>query len=220
MGNGKIELTYHGYSAVTIKTLNHTLIIDPSNLIGKETIEKIKSWNVKTIILYTHDHYDHYHEETLKTLYSQLQCPIIVDPSMTMKTSRIIPREKIHPATHETKMKIFEAWITGIKGKHVGPITLYQIQVDGIGIFHGGDSAHVNLTKHRADIAITPTGEPSPTANPIDAYKMVIDLKPKIAIAIHGSKTQHQQFKNLVEKDMPTTKIIIPTPGETITLTI
>lgn len=215
----EIKLLYLGYSAIILRTRNHTLIFDPTNLIGKREIEELKNAR-NLILLYTHDHYDHYDEKTLREIHNQTQCPIIIEPAMTTKTSMIIPKEKLYPAQPGKPIEIHGAKINGIKGLHRGPITLYHIQVDNIGIFHGGDSGYVKLEGYKTDIAITPTGDPSPTASPRDAYKMVIDLKPKIAIPIHGSTTQHNEFKKLVEKDIPEIKVEIIEKGKIYTLKI
>lgn len=210
---GEVKLTYLGFSGIILRTKNYTLLLDPSNLISTGTIRKLKTAK-NVITIYTHDHYDHYDETTLKEIYHQIQCPVIVEPAMMGKLSKIIPQEKLYSAQHGKPLNIQEAIITGVKGLHRGPITLYHIEVDGIRIFHGGDSAYVKLEGFKTDIAIIPTGDPSPTASPRDAYKMIIDLKPKIALAIHGSTTQHHEFKNLVEKNIPEVKVTPLSKGE------
>ena len=71
---------------------------------------------------------------------------------------------------------------------------LYQIKMGGITLFHGGDSGYVTLKDYPSDIAFVPIGRMSPTASPENAYKMVVDVKPEVAVAMHGSDKQKQQF--------------------------
>ena len=82
---------------------------------------------------------------------------------------------------------------------------LYQIKMDGITLFHGGDSGYVSLKDYPSQIAIVPVGRMSPTASPENAFKMVADIKPQVAIAMHGSDKQKQHFEQKVKEAMPQT---------------
>jgi len=55
-------------------------------------------------------------------------------------------------------------------------------------LFHGGDSGYVSLKEYPSQVAIVPVGRMSPTASPENAFKMVADLKPDVAISMHGSE--------------------------------
>lgn len=90
---------------------------------------------------------------------------------------------------------------TSVAGIHRGPIVLFLVEAGGISIFHGGDSAYVPLGGLRADLALVPTGSPSPTASPRDALRMISDLGPKVVAMFHGSASQHIEFLSLVEKN-------------------
>ncbi|RLG44117.1 MAG: hypothetical protein DRN92_08485, partial [Thermoproteota archaeon] len=61
-----------------------------------------------------------------------------------------------------------------------------------------------------ADIAILPTGRPSPTASPEAALKMALDLKPKVVIAVHGSDAQHKALQKLLSERLPDVKFLAP----------
>ncbi len=106
------------------------------------------------------------------------------------------------------------------KGKHIGPIYLYHIKIGDIRIFHGGDSSYVSLKKFPSDVAFVPTGEPSPTCSPKKAFKMARDMKPQVAVAIHGSPSQHMKFKKKMEADLAATSVIIPNYFEPVTITL
>ena len=90
--------------------------------------------------------------------------------------------------------------------------------MDDVSVFHGGDSGYVNLKDYPSQVAIVPVGRMSPTASPENAYKMVVDVKPDVAIAMHGSKKQKQQFEEKVKETMPQTAVYIMESFTTVTL--
>ncbi len=86
---------------------------------------------------------------------------------------------------------------------------LYQIKMDDVTVFHGGDSGYVTLKDYPSAVAIVPVGRMSPTASPENAYKMVADIKPDVAVTMHGSDKQKQQFEAKVKETMPQTVVYI-----------
>ncbi|MFC1802877.1 MBL fold metallo-hydrolase [Thermoproteota archaeon] len=80
----------------------------------------------------------------------------------------------------------------------------------GTSIFHGGDSGYVSVKYFPSDLVFVPTGVPSPTASPRDALRMTLELKPKVAVAIHGSSAQNREFEKSVQEKMPKVNVIIP----------
>jgi L-ascorbate metabolism protein UlaG (beta-lactamase superfamily) len=102
--------------------------------------------------------------------------------------------------------------VTAIEGIHRGPIMLFQMKMDDITVFHGGDSGYVNLSSYASQVAIVPVGRMSPTASPENAYKMVVDVKPAVAVTMHGSDKQKSQFEEKVKETMPQTAVYIMEP--------
>ena len=49
---------------------------------------------------------------------------------------------------------------------------------------------------------------------------VALDLKPSVAVAMHGNPAQLNKFKGLVEKDMPDTTVIIPEKFEVETVAL
>ncbi len=206
-------ILYLGYSGVIVKTKNHLIAFDPADLLDRKEIEYLSNLE---LLLYTHGHGDHYDTSTLRKIFEKASPHVIVEPSLFDDASRTVPKEKIFKAEYGKSIEIANFKVTGIKGIHRGPITLYLVKTDDLSIFHGGDSAYVPLTKHTSDIAFVPTGSPSPTASPEDAYKMVNDLKPKAALPFHGSESQHKTFIKLVKENLPEIKTIQLREGEII----
>jgi L-ascorbate metabolism protein UlaG (beta-lactamase superfamily) len=199
----ELETLYLGYSGVAVKVGGVGLLFDPSNMVDSKTMESLAKCK-PLIILYTHDHYDHYNAEALKTLTKKLDCKVIVEPAMTGKLKGIVEAGRLHSAEHGKTLEVEGVKVTGVRGKHVGPITLYLVEASGVRIFHGGDSGYVDLSKlSPVDLAIIPCGAPSPTASPRDAYRMALDLKPKHVMAVHGSEAEMEELKGLLAKELP-----------------
>jgi L-ascorbate metabolism protein UlaG (beta-lactamase superfamily) len=199
----ELETLYLGYSGVAVKVGGVGLLFDPANMVDSKTMEPLTKCK-PLIILYTHDHYDHYNAETLKTLAKKLDCKIIVEPAMTGKLKGIVEAGRLHSAEHGKTLEVEGVKVTGIRGRHVGPITLYLAEAAGVRIFHGGDSGYVDLAKlSPVDLAILPCGTPSPTASPRDAYRMALDLKPKHVMAVHGSNTEMEELGRLLTEGLP-----------------
>ena len=47
---------------------------------------------------------------------------------------------------------------------------------------------------------------------------MAFDLEPTVAVAVHGKVKQKEKMKQLVEKELPNTTVVIPEPYEPIKL--
>jgi len=71
-----------------------------------------------------------------------------------------------------------------------------------------------------AKLAFLPTGLPSPSCSPESALKFTLDLKPRVAVAMHGKLAQMNKFKTLVKKGLLDTTVIIPEKNKTETVLI
>jgi L-ascorbate metabolism protein UlaG (beta-lactamase superfamily) len=120
-----------------------------------------------------------------------------------------IPADKLTSAESGKTYTFGGITVAAIQGIHLGPIMLYHARMGDLAIFHGGDSAYVPLTEYPSDIAFLPTGRGSPTASPEKAFRMASDLKPQVAIAMHGSEKQKQQFQQKVKEGMHNTTVLI-----------
>lgn len=49
---------------------------------------------------------------------------------------------------------------------------------------------------------------------------MVADLKPQVAVAIHGSSHQNEQFKTIMQDGLADIALILPRRGEPLSLTL
>ena len=215
----ELKFIFFKESTVIIKVANKTMLIDPSSNIRKETIEKLQS-NGLDLLMFTHDHYDHYDYTAAMDIYNATGVHIVAESSVANSLKKIIPKEKLTVSSKKGHYVFDGIEVTAIKGKHIGPIYLYHIKIGDIRIFHGGDSSYVSLKKFPSDVAFVPTGEPSPTCSPKKAFKMARDLKPQVAVAIHGSPSQNEKFKKKIEADLAATSVVIPNYSEPVSITL
>lgn len=205
----EVAFQYLGYSGIIIRTPQGAIIIDPADKMKSDDIKAIASGTVN-LILFTHDHYDHFHHPSAVALFKATGATILAEANVVNRLKGDIPADKLVVALVDKPFQFGNITVKAIRGSHVGPIMLYHLSIGDLKIFHGADSDYVPLVGLSADLAFLPAGDPSPTASPQAALKMAADLKPKVVVAIHGSSRQYQELEKLIQDKMKTTKVIIP----------
>lgn len=205
LAENEVAILFLGYSGVIVRTFDEALAFDLADLIGFRDIQDIGKLDA---IFYTHSHYDHYHSRIAEHLLKRTGAPLVIDRSMYNDVLKFAPKEKIHIGEPGKQISIGHLLVSSVRGKHVGPITLYHVKLKRFSMFHGADSAYVPLKDLPVDVALLPTGEPSPTASPEDALEMVKDLKPRVVAVFHGSEYQHDKLRKSLMKDMPQVQFI------------
>lgn len=209
LGKNEVAFIYLGYSGVIVRASNRTIVIDPADLLRDEEKMALKSADV---LLFTHSHGDHYNYRNAVDIFRATGAPVLAEPLIANELKGNISSDKLTSATPGKAYTFAEIVVSAIEGVHFGPIILYQIKIGGLSIFHGGDSGYVPVKDHPADLAFLPTGSPSPTASPEDAFKFASELKPTVVVTIHGSAGESKEFESKVKKMMPETTVIIPEP--------
>jgi len=198
------------YSNIIVRVADKTVLFDPAKL-DEEELNILNKKGVD-LVVYTHGHYDHFSSSTALKLFKGSQPVIAVEPSLSPFLKGDIPEEKLISTASGKSFTTENITIDGLEGKHLGPIMLFRVTINDIKIFHGGDSAYVSLQTMASHLAFVPTGSPSPTCKPEYAFKMVSDVKPQIAVPMHGLDGQNDEFKKLMDSNMPETKVIITKP--------
>lgn len=195
-------------SNVIVRIADKTILFDPSCLC-KSVLEILNKEGIDLIIC-THSHWEHFSKQTVLELFKGSQPHIAIDPNMVLELKKDIPREKLITPAPGRIFNVENIVIDALEGMHIGSEMLFRITINGIKIFHGGDSAYVPLQTMVSNLAFVPTGNPSPTCNPEYAYQMIHDMKPQIAVPMNGNDIQHVTFMKLIEKNLPGVKVIIP----------
>jgi len=217
LSKNELSMFYLGVSGFIIRSLSHALLIDPAGMLKGDELSALKGIN---LVLFTHDHLDHFSSGKMRDIFKDTAAPILAEPKVARKLDGKIPAEKLVSAENGKNYTLGDVAVRAIQGIHRGPIMLYQIKMDDLTVFHGGDSGYVSLKDCPSNVAIVPVGGMSPTASPENAYKMVVDVKPDVAIAMHGSDKQKQQFAEKVKETMPQVPVHIlePFTAKTVSL--
>jgi L-ascorbate metabolism protein UlaG (beta-lactamase superfamily) len=202
----ELALYYLGVSGFIVKTANEAVIIDPAGLLKGDETKALKTVN---LMLFTHDHLDHFSSGKTQEIFEATNATVLAEAKVADKLKGKIPTEKLLKAESGKTYTIGNVKATAIHGIHRGPIMLFQLRMGGIAFFHGGDSGYVDLKEYPSQVAIVPVGRMSPTASPENAFKMVSDVKPEVAVTMHGYDKQKQQFEKKVKEAMPQTSVLI-----------
>lgn len=169
-----------------------------------------KEQNDASLILITHDHYDHYSEEDIKKVINENT--VIVAPK-TMKVG-INAKEVIYVEPN----KQYE--ILGIKIKTIPAYNInkhfhpkenqwvgYILEIEDENYYIAGDTDITPENKQvKCDIALVPVGG-TYTMTYEESAELVNTIKPRLAIPTHygcivGNKDDGIKFKELLNKDI------------------
>lgn len=218
LGESDLAFVYFGWAGILLRTKNKTIAFDITNYI-------LKNHDIKDIIsldlqFNSHTHYDHFELPSTQQMYQQTKAKIIAEPEVYAELEGNIPEKDLLIGKPDTPLQINDFTIHSVVGIHPRPITLFHVKWNELSIFHGGDSDYIPLKALPADVAFIPTGSPSPSCSPEKGLKMTLDLTPSIAVAMHGTKTQTQKYKKLVESELPDTKVLLPEKYSLTSLTL
>lgn len=215
----EVAFVFLGYSGVIVRTAKGTIIIDPASMLKGEDVKPLPASAVN-LILFTHSHGDHFSHSDALAIFKATGATILAESSVASHLKAEIPSDKLISVSPGKPFSAGEITVNAIRGTHVGPIILYHIIAGKMSIFHGGDSGYVPLKGYSVDLAFLPTGQPSPTASPDDAFRMAMDLKPKIIVTMHGSPGQNRELERIVKEKMSGATVIIPEPYKINKVTI
>jgi L-ascorbate metabolism protein UlaG (beta-lactamase superfamily) len=197
-----------GFSGILVRTGGQTILFDPAGLIKAEDLEQLKTHGLD-LMLFTHGHGDHLNLSAAKNIFQATSCFVAAEPSIAGKLQAEIPEDKLISAEAGGSFNAGDIKVDAVQGVHIGPIMLFRVTVKGNRIFHAGDSSYISLKDYSSDLAFLPTGNPSPTASPEKAFQMAMDLRPQIAVTMHGSGDQNSTFEQLMKDSLGGVEVII-----------
>lgn len=203
----QIAFMYLGYSGVVVRLAEAIVGMDVANLLM--TKELTHFGNVD-LLLFTHSHWDHYDPQTAARILKSSRAQVVAQQQVIDDLKKHVASDRLIAAKPETPLTVGQFEILAVDGVHPRPISIFQIKHGELSIFHGGDSGYVPVEKCTADLAFLPTGSPSPSCSPENALRFALDLSPKVIVTMHGRPNQMKKLKNLVERRMPSTSVIIP----------
>ncbi|MCJ7631482.1 MBL fold metallo-hydrolase [Candidatus Bathyarchaeota archaeon] len=210
LGKNEVAFMYLEYSGVIIKTSNCTIIIDPADLLKDDEINAIQKVD---LLLFTHSHGDHYSAPEALAIFKATGAPIIAEPLVAQDLTGQLPSDKLISAVPGKTYIFGDIKVNTIIGIHQCPINLYQIQTEDICIFHAGDSGYVPVKEYPVDLAFLPTGIERPfipSASPENAFKLALELRPRVIVTFHGSVSHSKELENKIKETMPKTTVILP----------
>ncbi|MHA2291963.1 MAG: MBL fold metallo-hydrolase [Candidatus Hodarchaeales archaeon] len=218
LDENEVTFTYFGWAGIILRTKSHAIALD----IGEKSLQKDQLSSIKNLDLqlYSHTHWDHYSLPVTKKIFETTKAPVIAEPQVATELKDNIPADKLRSLQSGDTLSLDGFEIKAIAGIHPRPITLFRVKWKECNLFHGADSGYIPLKNYLADLAFIPTGSPSPSCSPQNALKMVVDIKPQVVVAMHGTNAQMQKFKSLVNDKFPDTKIILPEMKKIIKFTL
>ncbi|MEM5853235.1 MAG: MBL fold metallo-hydrolase [Candidatus Aenigmatarchaeota archaeon] len=194
-----IKIEWLGHASFKI-TNNFKIYIDPFDLGEEEKAD---------IIFVTHEHYDHCSVKDIKKIVKEDTVLVITEDCIAklrdFKTFPVLPGKDYE--VKGVRFRTTPAYNLS-KAFHTKPSNWvgYIIEVDGVRIYHAGDTDFIPEMKQLkdVDIALVPIGG-TYTMSAEEAAKAVNTFKPKIAIPMHfgkivGSERDVEKFKELVKE--------------------
>lgn len=203
----EIAFMYLGYAGIILRVEDRAVAFDVADLLGDKEIDAFSKLD---LLVFTHSHRDHYNRARALKILETTDARVVAQAQVADDLKGNAPVERVTAADSSRTMRVGSFEIDAVEGIHPKPISVYRIKISMFNVFHGGDSGYSPVKDYPANLAFLPTGRPSPSCSPESALKFANDLKPAVAVAMHGSPAQLDRFKELVEQELSDTEVIIP----------
>jgi len=217
LAKNELTLFYLGTSGFIVRSASHVVLFDVAGFLKDDEVKALKGVD---LMLFTHDHMDHFNAGKTQEIFAATGAAVLAEGKVADKLKGKIPDAKLTKAESGKTYNFGTVTVAAVEGIHRGPIMLFQVKMDRVALFHGGDSGYVPLGEYASDIALLPTGRMSPTASPEKAYQMAVDLKPTWIVAMHGAGGQKQELEAKAKAGMPQTTVLIMEPYTSATMTV
>ncbi|MFW9844280.1 MAG: MBL fold metallo-hydrolase [Candidatus Thorarchaeota archaeon] len=215
------------HASFQIKTDTLNIYIDPST---KHTGLKKDDFEPADLILVTHPHGDHFDNDLLKKI-RKMGSPIVAPPSVKKEIKKGVVWE-LGPGQHmDITPSNVHVWTTpayNVKrfrpnGEPFHPKELgvgYIIRVEGVKIYHAGDTDLIPEMEHiqdaDVDVALLPIGD-TYTMDIPDATEAADLIKSRIIIPMHLKDSDPEVYKAEVESKTDS-KVVVLRAGDEYTV--
>ncbi|MEJ2704397.1 MAG: MBL fold metallo-hydrolase [Sedimentisphaerales bacterium] len=222
---GTLRIWWIGQEGFVFKSATQIIYIDPYLSTYAERITKgkpnehvrirpapIKPEDVThaDIVFCTHDHADHIDPESIPIIADRSSYARFVVPESARQTMRSfgIDNERIYGMKGDDELRLNDIQVYAIPAKHERfdldpqkgyPYLSYLIQIDGIAVFHAGDTISYDgqveyLKKHKIDVAFLPINGRDDFRHTLDfagnftceeAVRFALDIDAGLTIPMH-----------------------------------
>jgi len=211
LGNGVGEWSTYASSGILLKTHEKVVLIDPASIISGQDVQKLQRLD---ILLITHEHEDHFSKSATISIQSKTGTVVVTNLGVYTQLTGSVPSEKLVMMSSAENRSLSGIEIRAIASIHPGnePLT-YVLLIGAVSVFHGSDSGFnsaLNGYRGQARLALVPTGDPSPTASPDEALKMVKALGSSYVIPMHGTEAQNDMLGVLLAQQTTDVQYLRP----------
>ncbi|MFN3384396.1 MAG: MBL fold metallo-hydrolase [Archaeoglobaceae archaeon] len=191
----KVEITYLKHAGFKIKG-SRVLYIDPYEI--PEGLEKAD------LILVTHDHFDHLDVKAIKRLSKSDTTLVTPKGCFVEGYDSCSLDEREERVVKDVKIKTVPAYNVNKPFHKKGGVG-YIIEIDGVRIYHAGDTDRIPEMKNiEVDVALLPIGG-TYTMNLKEAVEAAWDIKAKVYIPMHfgaipNTEADPEEFRIRVPK--------------------
>ncbi|MHA1792367.1 MAG: MBL fold metallo-hydrolase [Promethearchaeota archaeon] len=170
-----------------------------------------------SIILISHEHFDHAEEDSIKRVINDETT--VICPKTCMKNLKKFKPVGMNPgetkSINDVRITAFPAYT--FPGKPFHPKEKkwlgYILEIEGKKLYHAGDCDIMeemkDLKKEKLDVAMIPVGDKGYTMDFNDAAKAATYIKPKILVPMHDWDQDLEPFKKQVEEENMDIKVEI-----------
>ena len=211
---GNVTINWLGHSGFMIEGEGKTIYIDPYVL-----PENVDFEDMADIILITHEHYDHCSPDAIRKLRKE-DTTTLIPENCSLKfrgdARRIMEGDVLTEglAIKDMDIEVVPAYNINKPSHPKGLGVGYIIKVEGIRIYHAGDSDLIPEMKEIiADVALLPIGG-TYTMDESEAADAAVAIAPKVVIPMHynyldTTKADAEKFKKLVNDKNPDIEVVI-----------
>ncbi len=135
----EVALFYLDGSGFIVRTTSHAVLFDVAGLLKEEEVNAL---NGISLMIFTHDHMDHFDGGKTIDLVKATGATVLAQEKVADKIVGKILGDKLVPAENGKTYTFGNLIVRAFEGVHRGPIMMFQVKMDGLTVFHAGDSGY------------------------------------------------------------------------------